>query len=176
MIIPNLLLIAGTGTKSGKTSIACKVIEQFIDLNITAIKISPHFHESTTGLVTIDNETCYSIYEETNPDTPKDTSRMLRSGANKVYFAQVLDDRLFFVFEKVLNLIPSGTPIICESPALRNFVDPGVFIIMSSETTNKHNNINHLQTLPNLSLKLEELEGMTSIPIGFEKGMWIYSD
>ena len=27
MIIPNLLLIAGTGTKSGKTSLACKINE-----------------------------------------------------------------------------------------------------------------------------------------------------
>jgi uridine kinase len=99
MNIPNLLLIAGTGTESGKTSMACRIIEQFYELNITAIKISPHFHEATPGLKTLYEEKGYSIYEETNRDTIKDTSRMLRSGAAKVYFAKVLDDRLRFVFD-----------------------------------------------------------------------------
>ena len=49
--IKNLLLIAGTGTKSGKTSMACKIIRQFQELKITAIKITPHFHETTPGLL-----------------------------------------------------------------------------------------------------------------------------
>src|SRR5664280_2664301 len=123
MKLPNLLLIAGTGTKSGKTTMACRIIEQFRALNITAIKISPHFHDTTPGLKTIYEETGYAIYEETNPDSSKDTSRMLYSGASKVYFAKVLDDRLLFVFNKIKDLIPQGTPIVCESPALRNFVE-----------------------------------------------------
>jgi len=172
MYIPNLLLIAGTGIRSGKTSMACRIIEQFKNLNITAIKISPHFHETTPGLKTIREEKGYAIYEETGSNTTKDTSRMLHSGAGKVYFAKVLDDRLKFVFDKIMDLIPEGTPIICESPALRNYIEPGVFIIMSSEITNKRKDINHLQDLPHLMFKLEELAGISSIPIGFENGMW----
>jgi hypothetical protein len=172
MIIPNLLLIAGTGTKSGKTTIACRIIEQFKSLNIIAIKITPHFHETTPGLKTICEETSYSIYEESDSATTKDTSRMLHSGAGKVYFAKVLDNRLKFVFNKILKLIPEGTPVICESPALRNYIEPGVFIIMISETTNKHKNISYLQVLPHLMFKLEELNKISSIPIGFENGSW----
>jgi len=172
MIIPNLLLIAGTGTKSGKTSLACRIIEQFKSLNITTIKISPHFHETTPGLKTIREETGYAIYEETDRNTTKDTARMLRSGASKVYFAKVVDKRLKFVFDKIMDLIPEGTPIICESPALRNFIEPGLFIIMTSETTNKHKNINHLQQLPHVMLKLEELKSISEIPIGFKDGKW----
>lgn len=172
MLIPNLLLIAGTDTKSGKTSIACRIIEQFHCLNITAIKISPHFHETTPGLKTIREETGYAIYEETNRNTTKDTSRMLQSGACKVYFAKILDNRLKYVFDKIMDLIPEGTPIICESPALRNFIDPGVFIIMSSDTTNKRKNISRLQALPHLLFKLEELKNIRTFPIGFENGSW----
>jgi hypothetical protein len=172
MFIPNLLLIAGTGTKSGKTSIACRIIEQFKNLNIIAIKISPHFHETTPGLKTIYEEKGYSVYEETNSNSTKDTSRMLQAGAYKVYFSKVLDDRLPFVFDKIMELIPEGTPVICESPALRNFIEPGVFIIMSSETTNKRKNISQLQQLPHLMFKLEELEIMRSIPVLFENGKW----
>jgi hypothetical protein len=172
MIIPNLLLIAGTGTKSGKTTMACRIIEQFSVLNIIAIKISPHFHETTPGLKPVFEEIGYAIYEETNSATTKDTSWMLSSGAEKVYFAKVLDDRLLFVFNKIMDLIPKGTPIICESPALRKYIEPGVFIIMTSETTNKHKNISHLQGLPHIMFKLEELKNIRTLPIEFEDGNW----
>ena len=174
MFIPNLLLIAGTGTRSGKTTIACRIIEQFKHLNITAIKISPHFHETTPGLKTIEEKTGYAIYEETNPDTTKDTSRMLNSGASKVYFAKVLNDRLLFVFNRIKGLIPEGTPIVCESPALRNFIEPGVFIIISSETTRTRKDISKFLALPHLRFKFEKLPEVSSIPIGFDYGSWIY--
>ena len=174
MNLPNLLLIAGTGTKSGKTTIACRIIEQFGNLEITAIKISPHFHETTPGLITIYEEEGISIYEETNRVSTKDTSRMLYSGATKVYFAKVLDNRLLFVFNKIKDFIPEGTPIICESPALRNFIEPGVFIIISSDTTRTRKNISHLLKLPHLKFEFEKLSEVTSIPIGFEDGKWIY--
>lgn len=142
-------------------------------LNIIAIKISPHFHETTEGLKCLEEEPGrYAIYEETNRDTTKDTSRMLKAGAARVYFAKVLDDRLLFVFNKIKDRIPEGTPIICESPALRNFVEPGAFIIMSSTTPNKLKNINHLLELPHVKFKLEELEGISSVPIEFEDGKW----
>ena len=172
MIVPNLLLIAGTGTKSGKTTIACRIIEQFTDLKITAVKITPHFHETTPGLKTICEEKGYSIYEETNGDLSKDTSRMLHSGAGKVYFAKVLDNQLQSVFDRIMDLIPEGTPIICESPALRNFIEPGVFIIMSSETINKRKNISDFLALPHLRFELEKLPELSFIPIVFENGGW----
>jgi hypothetical protein len=170
---PNLLLIAGTGTKSGKTSMACRLIEQFRNLNITAIKISPHFHETTPGLITIYEERGDVIYEETNRDTTKDTSRMLQSGASRVYFAKVPDTRLKFVFDKIMDMIPEGTPVVCESPALRNYVEPGVFVIMTSGLTYNNKNICHLQSLPHVMYKLEELKDIRSLPLEFEDGKWI---
>lgn len=174
MIIPNLLLIAGTGIKSGKTSLACKIIEQFNYLDITAIKITPHFHETTSGLILKSADKGYSIYEETDKNTSKDTSRMLNSGASKVYFAKVWDDQLFDVFKIIIEYIPPGVPVICESPALRNFVEPGLFIIIDSNTVNKHKDINHLQNLPHVNIKLEELDNFKSVPLGFENGKWSY--
>jgi hypothetical protein len=172
--ISNLLLIAGTGTKSGKTSMICRIIEQFPNLNITAIKITPHFHETTDGLIALVEEKGYSIYEETFRDSNKDTSRMLCSGAAKVYFAKVWDDQLQDVFYKIMENIPSNVPVICESPALRNFIKPGLFIIMTSDTIDKHKNINQLKELPHVLFKLEELGEIETIPIGFEEGKWFY--
>jgi hypothetical protein len=120
MTFPNLLIIAGTGNKSGKTTMACRIVGSFPELSITAIKMTPHFHETTDGLVKISEGDGYSIYEETSMDNTKDTSRMLQAGAGKVYFAKVWDARLFNVFNMIMDRIPTGMPVICESPALRN--------------------------------------------------------
>ncbi len=171
--IPNLLLIAGMGTKSGKTSLACRIIEQCNNLSITAIKITPHFHETTKGLITIKEDKGYSIYEETSRYTTKDTSRMLRSGASRVYFAKVWDDQLPEVFNMIMDKVPANMPVICESPALRNYVEPGLFIIMTSTTINKRKNINGLKELPHVMFKLEDLKNPTSLPILFHDGKWV---
>jgi len=172
MRIQNLLIIAGTGTKSGKTSLACRIIEQFKDLEITAIKITPHFHETTSGLIVKSEESGYAIYEETNSETSKDTSRMLKSGAKKVWFAKVWDNQLLHVFNEIMKDVPAGTPVICESPALRNFVEPGLFVIITSETTNKLKDISHLKKLPHVMIKYEDLKEIKVLPFGFEKGKW----
>jgi len=172
LVYPNLLIVSGTGNKSGKTSIACRIIESFSDLAITAIKITPHFHETTEGLIT--NTECdgYSIYEETNMMSGKDTSRMLRSGAAKVYYAKVWDNNLLRAFFRIMENIEADTPVICESPALRNFVEPGVFIIMTSEINFNKKDIKHLQILPHLMINLEDLDDITSVPVEFEGGKW----
>jgi hypothetical protein len=170
--IPNLLIIAGTGTKSGKTSLACKIIRQFPELKITAVKITPHFHEATSGLLSITEGKGYAIYEETERRGFKDTSRMLDAGAYRVYFAKVWDDRLFEVFNEIMKFVPEGTPVICESPALRNFAEPGVFVIMTSDVIDKHKDISHLKVLPHVMFQFEELDGIDLIQIGFEDGGW----
>lgn len=172
MTIPNLLIIAGTGTKSGKTSLACRIIEQFKELGITAVKITPHFHETTEGLIVLSENKSYSIYEETNRNSSKDTSRMLNAGADKVYFAKVYDDQLLTAFLEIMKEIPVGNPVICESPALRNFAEPGLFLITTSETINKHKDIKHLKALPHVFIKHEDLKKMCAIPIHFENGKW----
>jgi hypothetical protein len=172
--INNLLLIAGTGTKSGKTTIACRIIRQLRELQIIGIKITPHFHETTTGLLTISEENGYSIYEETDPASFKDTSRMLVAGASRVYFAKVWDDQLFKVFSEIMKLIPEGAPVICESPALRHFVEPGAFIIMTSNTINKHKDISNLQKLPHVMFQLENLDTIGTIPVEFKDGIWYF--
>lgn len=151
---------------------ACRIIESFPGLKITAIKITPHFHEVTDGLIVIDEGEGYAIYCETNPGSNKDSSRMLSSGAEKVYFAKVWDVNLLTVFNKIMNYVEAGSPVICESPALRNYIEPGAFILMNSDSQHNKKDISHLQTIPHLMIKLEELGSMDSEIIGFENGKW----
>jgi hypothetical protein len=171
--IPNLLLIAGTGTKAGKTTVACRIIEQFSELKITAVKITPHFHETTPGLILLEEGDGYAVYEEKDSSTSKDTSRMLKAGAVKVYFAKVWDNKLPDVFEMILKLIPDNVPIVCESPALRYYTDPGIFIIVTSDTVVKHKDISNLMALPHVMIKLDDLSGMKSMPVEFKDGRWV---
>ncbi len=173
MKIPNLLLIAGTGNKSGKTTLACRIIEQFRDYGIFGIKITPHFHETTPGLNMVVSTRGYSIYEETDPETQKDTSRMLRSGAKRIYFVKVTDEDMRDALTEIMNIIPAGTPIVCESPALRYHVDPGLFIIMKSDNSN-NKDINDLLCLPHVMIHLDILLKTNALPIQFHRGKWIY--
>ena len=62
--IPNMLLIAGTGRKSGKTTLACACIAHFSkQTGIYAIKISPHTHDDEGLTTEIARETNYRLYE-----------------------------------------------------------------------------------------------------------------
>lgn len=97
---------------------------------------------------------------------------MLRSGAEKVWFAKVWDNQLLFVFNEIMKEVPDGTPVICESPALRNFVEPGLFVIITSETTNKLKDISNLKELPHVIIKFEDLKETKKLPFGFENGIW----
>jgi len=172
MKIPNLLLVAGRGTNAGKTTVICRILEQNEDKKIIAVKITPHFHEITPGLRLLEEGEGYAIYEETSREGIKDTNRMIRAGASRVYFAKVRDDKLLFAFNLIMKNTGSDIPVICESPALRNFAEPGVFIIMTSDVINKPHDMSKLEKLPHLLLKYEDLAEMQRIPVGFENRTW----
>ena len=99
---------------------------------------------------------------------------MLSAGAQKVYFAKVRDEGLLAAFGEIMKQVPSGTPVICESPALRNFAEPGIFIIMSSDSTNILKDISYLQSLPHVTFKLEEIDMIDKLQLAFEDGSWIF--
>ena len=143
--IPNLLLIAGTGRNTGKTTLACSVIKRFsANSQVIGLKISPHFHGGTKSLKTIIANENFNLYEETSLKSGKDSSLMLKAGATKVYYIEVLDEHLKMAFEKFVDTLPSKAHIVCESPALINYVKPGVFFIVDNEK-NKNKKANILQ-------------------------------
>ncbi|TVQ93354.1 MAG: hypothetical protein EA393_02305 [Bacteroidetes bacterium] len=132
--LPNLLLISGTGQNSGKTTLACKLIaECSIQFPITAIKISPHFHEPTPRLPEIAAYEGFVIYEEILHDTGKDSSRFLDAGAKRVYYITAQRDSQYNAMETLLEKIPAGTPIICEAGGLHHHFKPGLHIVTISK-------------------------------------------
>lgn len=131
--IPNLLIIAGTGRNVGKTMLVCELIRQTaIKHSVVALKISPHLHKQAPGQHFIVQNTDFVIIEETNPDTGKDSSRMLKAGADKVFYVQTIDRDIQKPFSILLEMIPKHLPIICESGALLEYVRPGLFLLVKS--------------------------------------------
>jgi len=136
ILMPQLLLIAGTGRNTGKTTLACKIIQKFsTDKTIIALKITPHFHRNIQSGKIIINESDLYIVEETDPTTGKDSSLMLKAGAQQSYFAMATDEHLGEVIQNIFRLIPSDALLVCESGGLRDWVVPGVFLMMNRNDT-----------------------------------------
>ena len=129
--LPNLLLIAGTGRKVGKTTLACRLISQCSEVRKTAaIKISPHLHKQEPGQQVMVENADFAIIRETNPHSGKDSSRMLSAGSDMAFYIQTNDKNLKKPLSILLDYIPGGYPIICESGALLHFARPGLFLLV----------------------------------------------
>jgi Molybdopterin-guanine dinucleotide biosynthesis protein len=130
----NLILVAGTGRNSGKTTLVCKLIKLFSkNKEVVAVKISSHNHhdEYDTTCATAGNG--YRIWRETNPPEGKDTYRMLHAGAHKVYYVECNQESLEEAFYKIKSLTQDSALIICESGGLRHLVQPGLFIMATND-------------------------------------------
>jgi hypothetical protein len=131
----NMILIAGAGRNVGKTNLACELIRHFSSaLEVVGIKISPHFHQKSHENELVNQSDKFIISKEIHTESQKDSSRMLKAGAHKVYFIEADDKYVSDAFRVVASEIDSR-PIICESAALRKFVHPGIFIFIDKNLT-----------------------------------------
>ena len=129
-ILKNVLLISGSARNVGKTTFIRKVIEHNADQNLTAIKITPHFHGPTEGLIPIAETENYRVFEETDRHSEKDSSLFLQSGAEKVIYLQTTDLFLAEAFAIAVAQLQPNQPIITESAALRKYIIPGLYLFI----------------------------------------------
>jgi hypothetical protein len=126
--MPNLLLIAGNGRNAGKTALACKIIQYLTEkVEVTGLKISPHFHSFNEKDVIFKTE--HFIVVDEKQTSLKDSSLMMKAGANKVYFVMVSQEYLSLAIEQ-LHSILNNKIIVCESGGLHEFVTPGLFLFV----------------------------------------------
>jgi hypothetical protein len=119
---PNILLIAGSGRNTGKTSFACNVIKSLSpDHLVTGIKVT-HHHENDSGLI---------INQENDYTGSKDTSRMLLAGAEKAFYCQSDLSSLSMLIPFLETESAGNRPVVCESGALHSIIQPGLFIMIS---------------------------------------------
>lgn len=128
---PRLILLAGTSQNSGKTTLACHIIQKFCKLHtIIAIKITPHFYNDIQGNILFREENL-CIVEELNPTNKKDSSKMLAAGAKKSFFIMASEEQLGKAFQKIQEISNHDEFIICESGGLRKWVKPAVFLMLT---------------------------------------------
>lgn len=130
----NILVLAGTNRNVGKTTLACKIISQISKVQpVVAIKITPHFHADCSSCQMLYVVEGLQITKELSTQTNKDSSLMLAAGASDVYYIQAKDDKLPFAIEFLMKQIPDSLPVVCESAAIRNFINPGKFMLLSGD-------------------------------------------
>lgn len=128
--VSNLLIVSGLGRNIGKTELASRLIyQQCKKSEVYGIKVSV-VRPDQSFLIAHQQDTSYSIFEETNSESTKDTSRMLRSGAKKVYYLQAEPSGVQSAFSSLLEQIPAGRPIVCESNSLGDFFSAGVHLLI----------------------------------------------
>lgn len=124
---PNIILLSGTGRNVGKTTFVCRFIKHFGQLEITTIKVSPHWHSSRQGEVLLYEEQRLLLARETNRESPKDTSRMLRCGARDVYYLQHTDEEaLMRAFHFLMKDGMEKIPMIVETALLAKYIRPAL--------------------------------------------------
>ncbi|MGM0667466.1 MAG: hypothetical protein ACQETA_09105, partial [Bacteroidota bacterium] len=171
--INRLLIIAGTGRGSGKTTLACQIIRCFSHLGPLAIKISPHFHAPGEGLIDWHRGEKFNIFRESSKTGGKDTSRMLESGASAVYYIQAYDSHVREAFELLAGELDPERPLICESPSLGRYISPGVLFITDSEKVESKKDLGGL--LRQADSTFNPLAGKADIGgLDFSGGRWFF--
>lgn len=127
-----LAIVAGTGRNSGKTLFAVKLIERNREHGIIAVKISRHDHSPSAGSTRVVSGPGYAIYRESSSSGNKDSELMLAAGAAESYYISAGENSVIEAFNKLLQFIPTSSPIICESPVLALLVNPGLLVVADS--------------------------------------------
>ena len=142
---PHMLLIGAAGRNVGKTEFACDLLRRFASGQpIAAAKVT--VIRSTNGSCPRGGSGCgvcsslkghFNITVETNLDGTKDTSRLLRAGAEQVYWLRVRDTHMNEGLAALYHQIDPRTPLICESNSIRCAVEPGLFLMVKDKRSSE---------------------------------------
>jgi len=136
--LDRMLMIGSAGANVGKTELACAVLRRFsgegrdiVGIKVTTIKEKngqcPRGGQGCGVCSSL--EGVYSIVEETDSRSGKDTGRLLAAGASRVFWLRVLKTHLMEGLAALLDAVVPEVTSICESNSLRSVVEPGVFLV-----------------------------------------------
>ena len=136
--LDGMLMIGSAGPKAGKTELACALLKKFgksaeiVGIKVTTIKAKdgqcPRGGEGCGVCSSLDGD--FSIAEESDTASHKDTSRLLAAGASRVFWLRVMKAHLEETMTALLDIIEPDAVTICESNSLRKVVKPGLFLIV----------------------------------------------
>jgi molybdopterin-guanine dinucleotide biosynthesis protein A len=132
------LMIGSASTNAGKTELACALLGRFGQKHdIVGIKVPTIKDKNKHSLPVSEGHGVlsspggnFSITEEFNNNSSKDTSRLLAAGAGRVFLIQTLKEHLLEAITALLDIIGPEAISICESNSLRQVIEPGLFLIV----------------------------------------------
>ncbi len=131
----SLLLIGGAGKNTGKTQLACKIIEKFKGFPVVGIKIARYKNLKSLKqkYPDISTQQNYLLVEEDKMNGKTDSSRMLVAGAKDSYYIACPEQEIFGIFAKIARKYNSQTLFVVESNSLGSYLDPGVTIFVKTK-------------------------------------------
>lgn len=134
---PNMILLGAAGRNVGKTEFACRLIQRYAPLQtVMAIKITTVDKGMSCPRGGAGCGVCgaltepFCITEETEIGGGKDTMRMKAAGAHQVLWLRVLREHLQEGVVALMDRIPAGVCIVCESNSARRVMEPGAFLVI----------------------------------------------
>lgn len=173
-----MVMVGSTGRNSGKTILSTELIKKYKeDYRIVALKVTtieardmkcPRGGEGCGVCTSLRGD--YDIRIEEESGDIKDTQRLKKAGADRVYWIRAYPEFLSRAFEEFLGLVEDADLIICESNSLRNFVKPGIFIMIDN-TDNKKQTAQAVYDYADFTYSQLDHEGAREILKSFEIGV-----
>ncbi len=133
---PHLLVVGGTARNAGKTELICRLIAQSLrrhKRDILALKVSAVYPDETLYHGSHDHdEPSFQVFAETDRAGAKDTCRMLRAGAHRVFYLRCRDSDILPAYLQFRDNLPAATTIICESNTLADVIRPGLLVMVAT--------------------------------------------
>lgn len=134
---PSMLLIGAAGRNSGKTLLATTLIEKLAAENsVVGAKVTtvhpgrgrcPRGGEGCGVCSSLEEP--FRLSRETGLLEGKDTTRMLDSGADPVFWLCAREAHLDEGARALRQELNPETPVVCESNSLRHVIEPGLFVV-----------------------------------------------
>lgn len=138
---PGMLMVGSAGRNAGKTEFVCSLLRRFgsqddiAGIKVTTVgRLDGSCPRGGSGCgVCSSFEGRFSITEETDKGSGKDTARMLAAGARRVFWVRSLKAHLAEAVTALLDAIGDKAMLICESNRLRLACEPGLFIVLQHQ-------------------------------------------
>ena len=173
----NVILVSGSGRDCGKTTLACAIIKQLsVNNKVIGLKISPHVHITGNDQEVVITGDGYTIYRETNSNSGKDSSRMLNSGADQVYFVQMTDKHLSKIESALYKLLPPTSIVVCESGSFALRYIPGIHFLVEGEIVDKSKEsyIRNLEVADQIILQKDINMGLATYMVQYKDQKWSF--
>jgi hypothetical protein len=134
-----LVVIGGHSRSVGKTSVVAGLISALPGFEWTAVKITQYGH----GICSADGAACdcatsdhsWAISEERDRSGESDTSRFLRAGAVRVFWARTEQGHLAEAIPKLRKRLEDARNVIIESNSVLKFLRPDLYLTVLDPAT-----------------------------------------